>query len=407
MNTKLAVLLGALGVALTISACSYSIASNYEPNALTETHAASNEENKSLAIDYEKYYNQPYYSWKEDLIDGEFTFLYTRPYGTFRYYYNEAMNKTYCFLNTTILYSLLQSFDNSYQQKATVNFDDEETNKNFVIEIGNNNVGYKNISINYQPILKYENSKFLIKTTYTLNISTKMIGEQNFIVDTTDDITNYLDYEDKMWLEELLEQLENNQLQFITETIVIIDQLQTNFWYDYIENIDQTATENALQWVLDAPNEYGLYTGQQFQANYNLGFSNGKQEVKTNPNDYNLYTAEQLGQVAENANTEIIDLPGVMLHVLSMPWTFISNAFDLTLWPGTPYQINFANIFKGLIAILALMFIIKMFTNGFNALGNVASNAEDRKNKKADTNLKNSQAKLNDAKTKKIESKKE
>lgn len=57
---------------------------------------------------------------------------------------------------------------------------------------------------------------------------------------------------------------------------------------------------------------------------------------------------------------EIVDIPGLMFQVLTMPFTFISAAFNLTLFPGTPYQINISNLFMAIIAVMAFIFIIKL-----------------------------------------------
>lgn len=95
---------------------------------------------------------------------------------------------------------------------------------------------------------------------------------------------------------------------------------------------------------------------------------------------------------------EVLDITGLMFQILTMPFTFISQAFNLTLWEGTPYQFNFSNLILSLIAIATIIFIIKLFTSGFSVIGNYTSH-------RADTKLKNSQTKLNEAKTKKIETK--
>lgn len=57
---------------------------------------------------------------------------------------------------------------------------------------------------------------------------------------------------------------------------------------------------------------------------------------------------------------EVIDLPSIMYDVLTMPYQFISVAFNLTLFPNTPYQINLANAFLGIFAFLVLFFIIRV-----------------------------------------------
>lgn len=66
---------------------------------------------------------------------------------------------------------------------------------------------------------------------------------------------------------------------------------------------------------------------------------------------------------------EVIDIGGLMLQILSMPWSFISTAFNVTLFPGTPYTINVANLAKGIIGICAVLFIVSLFTKGFSAIG--------------------------------------
>lgn len=76
---------------------------------------------------------------------------------------------------------------------------------------------------------------------------------------------------------------------------------------------------------------------------------------------------------------EVIDLGGTMLMILSMPFDFISRAFDLTIFPNTPYQVNFSNLFKGIIALLTILLIIRLFTNGFSAIGSISNSASDRK----------------------------
>ena len=58
---------------------------------------------------------------------------------------------------------------------------------------------------------------------------------------------------------------------------------------------------------------------------------------------------------------EVVDLPGLLFDVLTMPFTFISRAFNVTLFPNTPYQLNIADIFIAIFAALVFMFIVKTF----------------------------------------------
>ena len=65
--------------------------------------------------------------------------------------------------------------------------------------------------------------------------------------------------------------------------------------------------------------------------------------------------------IAQGGTYEVIDLPGLMWDILTMPFAFVSQAFNLTLFPGTPYQINIANLFLSLIAIVTFVWLISFF----------------------------------------------
>ena len=56
---------------------------------------------------------------------------------------------------------------------------------------------------------------------------------------------------------------------------------------------------------------------------------------------------------------EIIDIPTLIFTILTLPFTFISNAFNLTIFEGTPYELNFANLFLLIIGGLTLIFLIR------------------------------------------------
>ena len=55
---------------------------------------------------------------------------------------------------------------------------------------------------------------------------------------------------------------------------------------------------------------------------------------------------------------EVLDIPGLMWEILTMPFAFVSQAFNLTLFPGTPYQINISNLFLSIIGVFVFIFLI-------------------------------------------------
>lgn len=98
-------------------------------------------------------------------------------------------------------------------------------------------------------------------------------------------------------------------------------------------------------------------------------------------NNSNLNNAYKPPNI-ENGN--FISLQGLMLQILTMPFTFITQAFNVTLWPNTPYEFNISNFILSLIAIATILFIIKLFTSGFSIVGNYTNNEIKRQNIKAD-----------------------
>lgn len=64
--------------------------------------------------------------------------------------------------------------------------------------------------------------------------------------------------------------------------------------------------------------------------------------------------------IATELVQEVVDVPGIMYEVLTMPFAFMSQAFNLTLFPNTPYSVNVSNLLLTIIAILIFVFIIKV-----------------------------------------------
>ena len=49
-----------------------------------------------------------------------------------------------------------------------------------------------------------------------------------------------------------------------------------------------------------------------------------------------------------------------MFKILTMPFSFISQAFNLTLFPNTQYAFNISNFFLGLITISFMLWVLKL-----------------------------------------------
>lgn len=138
-------------------------------------------------------------------------------------------------------------------------------------------------------------------------------------------------------------------------------------------------------------NGQSIYTSQETYDAWKDSFWVNEEGILTYKNTVKAktYTTQQT-QFAihyDNPNAqsgEVIDIGGLMWDIIGMPFTFINQAFNVTLFPGTIYQLNIGTLVKGLIAILTLLFIIKVFTNGLNVIGNYTGNVEKASQNKED-----------------------
>ena len=64
-------------------------------------------------------------------------------------------------------------------------------------------------------------------------------------------------------------------------------------------------------------------------------------------------------------NYEVLDIPSVIFTIFTLPFTFMTKAFDVTIFPGTPFQVNFSNlvmlILGGITFIYIIHFLFKTF----------------------------------------------
>lgn len=173
----------------------------------------------------------------------------------------------------------------------------------------------------------------------------------------------------------------------------------------------QTATSaNNMSWII---NEQRVNIYSQGRANFyavyysnevsNFGTISQQQHSEWYSKLYNKigYTSTNSGYAIASVpvtppdieDGNFMSLSGMILNILTLPFTFLSQAFDLTLWANTPWAFNIKNAIFVMIGIFTFLFIIKLFTRGFDSLGNyTGSISKNRVNR--------SQAKLNKEKAK-------
>ena len=67
-----------------------------------------------------------------------------------------------------------------------------------------------------------------------------------------------------------------------------------------IQEIRDGSLEAGRQQVTGNPNNYNLFTAEQYNQNYNAGRTQGQNDVKNNPNGYGLYSKTQYDQNYNN-----------------------------------------------------------------------------------------------------------
>lgn len=154
-----------------------------------------------------------------------------------------------------------------------------------------------------------------------------------------------------------------------------IENPNSNFYYTKESSIIQTTGQNTtdettISLIPNARNYLVIVYIPLVKASAMDGNGNGIPEFSsshitipfayTNGLSQTTYTFTGTNIIPES-NYEVIDLPGLMWHILTMPFSFVSQAFNLTLFPGTPYQINISNLFLSIIAIFVFVGLISMF----------------------------------------------
>ena len=176
-----------------------------------------------------------------------------------------------------------------------------------------------------------------------------------------------------------LQYLENNSIQYQYLNVT------NNGDFHYVST-NYTEIENSLTAV--------TYTKTQITGNITL-FQTPFVEIYNQGSTDGItdgYTAGETAGYQEgwNDNTSLnnpIDIRGLMLNILTMPFTFIRQAFNVTMWEGTPYQFNVSNFILSLIAIATILFIIRLFTSGFSAIGNYTTSRDSRAERRSRTAL--------------------
>lgn len=127
--------------------------------------------------------------------------------------------------------------------------------------------------------------------------------------------------------------------------------------YLYNNYIDEGTIEQKLYYIERLSIAYnGNFWEQAEQLNNLFPFESFKYAPTMTEINYSWTI-----NVNDSGTGEIIDIPGLLFTILGMPFAFISQAFNLTIFPGTVYAVDLSHIFLALIGAGILIFIIKKF----------------------------------------------
>lgn len=253
-----------------------------------------------------------------------------------------------------------------------------------------------NISIYVTNQAYKENNTYKGQTLIIVNLIPYITQEVNYDIQSSNlwkiNATNFVynKYIDENNIETWHQRADNLQINYNQQKVTIDAINSISNLLNPIETLEftrnyQTSLEVQEQNVMLKRNTQYTYiiTYEYTNNSQPEAFETTTRQLNTICDGYFFY-----GEFAIQPTTEVIDLPGLMFQILGMPFAFISQAFNVTLFPNTPYQVNISNIFLTLIAILLFLWLIKLIL-GKADIGSFIADQKDsytkqnNKNKKA------------------------
>ena len=179
--------------------------------------------------------------------------------------------------------------------------------------------------------------------SYNLNSNFSSAGwNQKF---TTDNESNYLSF-NNLSFKNILE----------NETYNFSCNFKFTFSYYHNSNVDLFSVERTLN--------FNDITTNNNNFNYTISIDN---EISTYLKSYPGWTSliysldfTNISFYEEKEIQEVVDINSLLFTIISLPFTFFSNAFNLTLWSGTPYAINIGDTILFIVSILLIIAIIRI-----------------------------------------------
>lgn len=205
--------------------------------------------------------------------------------------------------------------------------------------ITNNNITYtisllNNNSIAVNPELEADITQLKTNNDLSQYINLTAYGQYNITKTLYTDITNN-------YSTTTIKNLDNELI--IDDKDLSTDIQLNNIWKTYIITY--------VQWD---------QTTQQSLGTTNSNYNNYGEDLFT------LDNGEIFGKTAITGGYEVVDIPSLMFTILTLPFSFITQAFNITMFPNTPYSINIGNLFLSIVAIIILMWLLQKIIGFFS-----------------------------------------
>ena len=134
------------------------------------------------------------------------------------------------------------------------------------------------------------------------------------------------------------------------DTPIYVNKLSYNFYYFVCGSMDWT-----------------LYTtSENYMCGYAVNESEAVYKIIIGPYSSGGETTSDGGHTDESGNTYYVyDLTGFWWKIIAIPFAFISQAFNVTLFEGTPYAINVVSILFTIVAVVIIVALTTLLLKAF------------------------------------------
>lgn len=273
--------------------------------------------------------------------------------------------------NYTYFYASISKY-NINKSNNYINIKETTYTQTIESRTGGPQYNYRILNYHDYNSIRYETSAIIITEITTYSGITNNTIDYEISLMNNNDITEYPTIE-----ADIIQYKTNNDLsEYINQTNYAIINNQLAIFTDITNNFSYTQTKNINNTVIDE--EYNISTNIQLN---NIWKTYMITYIKYNQNQYDelqvdsfavgndlitMDNAEIFGNIYTGGGYEYVDIPNLMFTILTLPFSFISQAFNLTLFPNTPYSINIGNLFLSVVAIILLMWLLQKIIGFFS-----------------------------------------